>query len=162
MSDGISGTPGVGIVIAADDIGGSQYQRIKLVHGVDGVNNGDVAPSNALPVALGVAIEAQFQYAVINYNTLGDKTLVAGSGGTYVRVYGVFLWVAAIQTMYLQDTTPTALMGATPFGAGGKMEFPIIGRPYWKLGVGLGLGLHIVTDAIQVGGVVFYTQNSTP
>ena len=39
-----------GDIIATDDIGGQKYQRVKLVHGVDGVNNGDVAKSNPLPV----------------------------------------------------------------------------------------------------------------
>ena len=41
-----------GDVIASDDIGGVKFQRIKLVHGVDGTNAGDVATSNPLPVAI--------------------------------------------------------------------------------------------------------------
>ena len=39
-----------GDVIASDDIGGVKYQRIKLVYGADGTNDGDVAMSNPLPV----------------------------------------------------------------------------------------------------------------
>ena len=38
-----------GDVIATDDIGGVKYQRIKLVHGIDGVNDGDVSSANPLP-----------------------------------------------------------------------------------------------------------------
>lgn len=41
-----------GDVIASDDIGGVKYQRVKLIHGADGVNAGDVADSNPLPVTL--------------------------------------------------------------------------------------------------------------
>ena len=40
-----------GDVIASDDISGVKYQRIKLIHGADGTNAGDVSTSNGLPVA---------------------------------------------------------------------------------------------------------------
>lgn len=40
-----------GDTIATDDIGGVKYQRTKLVHGIDGVNDGDVAKTNPLPTA---------------------------------------------------------------------------------------------------------------
>ena len=46
-----STTPPNGIPVASDDIGGFQFQRVKLVHGADGVNAGDVAVANPLPVS---------------------------------------------------------------------------------------------------------------
>lgn len=36
--------------VAADDINGAKYQRIKLIHGPDNTNDGDVSKSNPLPV----------------------------------------------------------------------------------------------------------------
>lgn len=39
-----------GDVIATDDIAGVKYQRVKITLGADGVNDGDVASANALPV----------------------------------------------------------------------------------------------------------------
>lgn len=39
-----------GATIATDDVGGKQHQRIKLTMGADGVNDGDVAVGNPLPV----------------------------------------------------------------------------------------------------------------
>jgi hypothetical protein len=39
-----------GDTIASDDISGVKYQRIKLIHGADGVNNGDVSNRNPLPI----------------------------------------------------------------------------------------------------------------
>jgi hypothetical protein len=39
-----------GDIIAADDIGGVKVQRIKIIHGDDGVNDGDVSRNNPLPV----------------------------------------------------------------------------------------------------------------
>lgn len=40
-----------GDVIATDDISGVKYQRVKIVLGADGVNNGDVSSTNAMPVS---------------------------------------------------------------------------------------------------------------
>lgn len=45
-----STTPANGLPVASDDISSKQYQRIKLIHGVDGTNAGDVARSNPYPV----------------------------------------------------------------------------------------------------------------
>lgn len=39
-----------GDTIAADDIGGVKFQRVKLIQGADGANDGDVASGNPLPV----------------------------------------------------------------------------------------------------------------
>ena len=41
-----------GSVVGADEITGVKYQRVKLIHGADGVNNGDVSTTNPLPVKL--------------------------------------------------------------------------------------------------------------
>lgn len=38
-----------GDVIASDDIAGVKYQRVKIVHGIDGVTDGDVSSSNPMP-----------------------------------------------------------------------------------------------------------------
>jgi hypothetical protein len=46
----LSTNVGSGSVVAADEISAAYYQRIKLVHGADGVNAGDVATGNPLPV----------------------------------------------------------------------------------------------------------------
>lgn len=40
-----------GDVIASDDISGVKFQRVKLTVGADGVNDGDVASGNPLPVS---------------------------------------------------------------------------------------------------------------
>lgn len=41
-----------GDTIATDDISGVKYQRVKLIHGADGVNDGDVSEVNPFPVTL--------------------------------------------------------------------------------------------------------------
>lgn len=40
-----------GDVIATDDIGGVKFQRIKMILGADGVNDGDVSSSNPVPIS---------------------------------------------------------------------------------------------------------------
>ena len=53
MTDNVTLNPGVnGDTIAADDIGGIKYQRVKLVLGANGTNSGDVSATNPVPVAL--------------------------------------------------------------------------------------------------------------
>ncbi len=50
MADNLAVTPGIGATVAADSISSILYQRIKLIFGADGVNSGDVASTNPLPV----------------------------------------------------------------------------------------------------------------
>ncbi len=58
MADNIGYTPGSGATIAADDIGGVLYQRVKLAAGADG-SASDVSTAAPLPVAAyGELIEA--------------------------------------------------------------------------------------------------------
>ncbi len=38
--------------VAADDIAGIKFQRMKLIHGADGINDGDVSTANPLPIRL--------------------------------------------------------------------------------------------------------------
>lgn len=42
--------PGAGESVATDDIGGVQFQRVKMALGANGVNDGDVSASNPMPV----------------------------------------------------------------------------------------------------------------
>lgn len=39
-----------GDVIASDDISGVKFQRVKLIHGADGTNDGDTSKTNPFPV----------------------------------------------------------------------------------------------------------------
>lgn len=58
MADNIGYTPGTGATVAADDIGGVLFQRIKPTFGVDGEAT-DVSVANGLPVnAVGELLDA--------------------------------------------------------------------------------------------------------
>lgn len=50
MADNVSYTPGSGVNIAADDVGGVLFQRVKIATGADGTAV-DATASNPIPVA---------------------------------------------------------------------------------------------------------------
>lgn len=49
MADNLQVTQGTGTTVAADEIAGVLHQRIKMVIGADGVNDGDVSLTNPMP-----------------------------------------------------------------------------------------------------------------
>lgn len=52
MADNVNVTEGSGKTVAGDDISSVIYQRVKLIHGADGTNDGDVASANPFPVTV--------------------------------------------------------------------------------------------------------------
>ena len=52
MADNVNITPGSGATVAADDVSGVLYQRVKLTLGADGVSSGDVAAANPIPAKI--------------------------------------------------------------------------------------------------------------
>lgn len=81
MADNVAITPGAGVTVATDDVGGVQYQRVKAVFGADGTAT-DVAPGVAgLPTA-GAYLEAN---GVLS--TAGTTVTVDVRGYNYVCVY---------------------------------------------------------------------------
>jgi hypothetical protein len=55
MADHVT-LPGTGSTVATDEIAGVQFQRVKLIYGADGVNDGDVSTSNPFPITAPNAI----------------------------------------------------------------------------------------------------------
>jgi hypothetical protein len=93
MPDNVGYTPGVGATIAADDIGGILYQKVKMIHGADGVAH-ETADNNPLPVtatqelmqaieAMRMAIQALTRtIGMAQVNPLTGRMLVDPSGVT--------------------------------------------------------------------------------
>lgn len=82
-----------GDLIASDDIGGVKFQRIKLIHGADNVNDGDVSAANPLPIrysdiTVTGAFTAAEQAATIAALD-GRGTVMVQTSGTYTAT-GVF------------------------------------------------------------------------
>ena len=93
MADNVGYTEGSGKMIATDDIGGVQYQRVKPVWGTDGVAN-DVNETTPLPVtgaqelmeaieAMRMAIQSLTRtIGLAQVNPLTGRMLVDGAGVT--------------------------------------------------------------------------------
>jgi hypothetical protein len=93
MADNVGYTPGVGATIAADDIGGILYQKVKMIHGADGIAH-ETADGNPLPVtatqelmqaieAMRMAIHALTRtIGLAQVNPLTGRMLVDGAGVT--------------------------------------------------------------------------------
>jgi hypothetical protein len=81
--------------IATDDIGGVNFQRVKLIHGSDGVNDGDVSTINGLPILMqGLPVStwpgynppedtAQRPITVDDYGALVTRGAVTTDEGTF-------------------------------------------------------------------------------
>jgi len=68
-----------GDTMASDDIGGIKFQRVKLIHGADGVNAGDVATGNPLPVVQTGSLPAGTNNIGEFTRNIDDTTRVARS-----------------------------------------------------------------------------------
>lgn len=83
MVDNVGYTPGTGALVAADDISGVLFQRIKTTFGVDGVAT-DVSASDPLPVSAaslplpaGAATETTLAALSAKFSALGQTTMAA-------------------------------------------------------------------------------------
>lgn len=80
MADNISVTPGTGADVGADLIGGILFQRVKLIVGADGTNDGDVAAANPLPVTISSGtVTISGVVAVTGSTTIVGTVTVTGS-----------------------------------------------------------------------------------
>lgn len=90
MADNIVLNPGTaGDTTAADDIGGVKFQRVKLIHGADGVNAGDVATANPLPIGdAGGSLTVDGTVAATQSGTWNVATVTTLTGITNVVQVG--------------------------------------------------------------------------
>jgi hypothetical protein len=159
MPDNVSITPGAGAPIATDDIAGAHYQRGKLIHGADGVNDGDVAKTNPLPVRTGIALTRDFSVATINVTAAGFTAVVAVDGTKTIKVLGWLFKVAgAVSVKFRNDIAGVDLTPSMPYAnSGDGWVQDIIGQPYFVTAAGGNFGLTL-SAAVPVTGLVFYTQ----
>ena len=123
MADNLGYTPGAGATIGADDISSIHFQRIKLIHGADGTNDGDVSFANPLPVieknpvrilTLDVTRPANTTAYAIN-DAIADTTPTAGG----------FTWSAAART-----SGGTGAIQAFRFASANDAATPLVGEVF--------------------------------
>lgn len=126
MADNVDVTPGVGATIATDDVGGAQYQRVKLDIGGNGVSSPVIA-GNPLPVANDTATAWA---AVTAAKTDTSDTAIKASAGASLRNYITSLTVtnshATVGTVVeVKDGSTVIHRGyAAPAGGGYVVTFP--------------------------------------
>lgn len=93
-----------GNTFASDDISSVHYPRIKLVHGADGTNDGDISTANPLPVrVLPVAANGCDLFRSLDLDESEEE--VKASAGT---VYGLWFSNTATATRFLKFYNATA------------------------------------------------------
>ncbi len=90
-----------GDTIATDEISGAKYQRIKLIHGADGVNAGDVSSANGLPVQVVAALPA-------GTNAIGKSAANSGIDIGDVDVTSIVPGVGATNLGKAEDAAHTS------------------------------------------------------
>ena len=105
MADNITLNSGSGgDSVAADDIGGVKFSRIKLVHGADGTNDGDVALTNPYPTTpVGIASSGLTIHRSIDLDESEEE--VKATAGT---VYGMWVSNLATTTRFIKFYNATA------------------------------------------------------
>jgi len=105
VADNVGYTPGSGAVVAADDIGGVLYQRIKPVVGVDGVAV-DVSSTDPMPVYDAVTESSQQDMILLltrmlNYlnSPMGYDKSLQRQRGTVVVESGTVTAVTTVTTV---------------------------------------------------------------
>ena len=111
MADDVNVTPGVGATLGADEISSVKYPRIKLIHGADGVNAGDVSTANGLPVQL------QSGQTLGTVTTVSTVTNLSQLGGANVPI-GAGLEATAVRVTLPTDGTGVVKLGAGTAGIG--------------------------------------------
>lgn len=125
MADNVTANSGSGgATFATDDISSVHYPRTKLIHGADGVNDGDVSTANPLPVMQ--TPSDTWAYAAIAATASGDTTLVAAQGvGNKIRVLSALVVVDTAVTVRFEDGTGgTALTGLMALAANSGFSMP--------------------------------------
>jgi hypothetical protein len=102
MADNVILNPGAGGATAAsDDIGGIQYQRVKLTLGADGVNDGDASETNPIPTSIK-------KFCILN-----ESSSIAPLAGTATWTSTVFSTVSCgtgILVMFYADQDGTVYL----------------------------------------------------
>jgi hypothetical protein len=112
-ADNFLSNPGSGgNTFASDDISSVHYSRIKLIHGADGTNDGDVASANPLPVRIApIATGGCDVFRSIDLDETEEEA--KGSAGT---LYGILFSNLATSTRFLKlydNTLAGTTVGST-------------------------------------------------
>ncbi len=156
-----------GRTIATDEIAGVDFQRAKLVHGVDGVNDGDVALTNPYPVNAfqntGFLQSGSSQltpkFAAIDAAGSGDNTIVAAVSGKKIRVLSLHVTMTGtlVTIRFESGAAGTALTGQMQPLAGNSITLPYSPLGWFETASGVLLNMEL-GGAQSVDGCLVYIE----
>ena len=128
MADNVAITAGAGTVIATDDVGGVQFQRVKLDIGGDGVS---VPVTTALPVSIAapVAVTGAFFQTTQPVSIAAAVAVTPPTNATTTRVFN---FGAAIRQAF--TATSTAAIALPTLGATREIRFAPGARCWIRFG----------------------------
>lgn len=142
MADDITVTPGTGVTIAADDVGGKLYQRVKLTHGADGSAT-DVSVAAPLPVE---DTNSDALLAVLQAIETAVDDVEAALAGTLAVSATSLPLPSGAATGAKQDTGNTALATLAGAVAGAEMQVDVLTLPNVTVGAALPAGANNIGD----------------
>lgn len=160
MADDVAITPGSGETIAADDVGGIKYQRVKVAYGADGSAT-DGSLTTPIPVRFGSPTTANLSSAQINAASSGQNTLLSGTALQTIRVFKFFM-VNSTSTdvnVKFRDGAATDLHPAILLRAnGGSFTLDFDGEPWFVTTAGNDFTINL-SAAVQVSGRFYYSKS---
>lgn len=150
-----------GDTIATDDIGSVKYQRVKLIQGADGVNNGDVSSSAPLQVTVANtganSTAIKVDGSAVTQPISGTIALSGTSGTNIAQVAGAAPGVTnPLFTRLTDGTTAVATATTAPGSSDNGLVVRQIGTSTVTVSGTVTVGSHAVTNAgtfvVQVDG----------
>lgn len=130
MSDNVLVDEGADVAIGADEISSVKYQRIKIIHGADGVNDGDVATGNPLPVTVSgvsTATKQDAQTALLTTIDADTSTIAGAVSGSEMQVDIVSSALpSGAATSALQTSSEALLTTIAGAVSGSEMQVDIV------------------------------------
>lgn len=185
MADNVAITAGSGTTVAADDIGGVMYQRVKLSLGADGTANDASAGAGAVGtgtqrvtlasddpavVALTTALTSiphvaldtttDLSYVFSTGSASGERAaLVSATASQTTRVHRMVITAAAATVIELRDGTGGTALWTVEFPAAGAYTFDFDPRPWAKTTANTALIMNS-TVATKVTIALWYVKSA--
>lgn len=163
MADNVNITPGSGEVIAADEVAGAKFQRVKIAWGADGTA-GETTTSNPLPVGAvadtsaitnaGASLTPKYALANVAASTT-DGSVVSAVTSKKIRVLAIAVLAGSTATNITFNTKPGGAGSAKSClfanGANGGVVLPF--NPVGWFETNSGEGLSATTGAGSTTGI---------
>lgn len=126
MADNIAVTPGTGATVAADEIGGVLFQRVKIAVGADGSAT-DVSSSNPVPSKILMAPGTARQ--LTTSGTSANTALTAG-------IKAVSIYARTSDARFsIGNTSQTASSSSHFIASGERLDFDVSGYSTPNIGI---------------------------